>query len=113
MLLLATLLSFGWPAPRVEFGPPRALHAGERIMRMSHCCGSMEPMIHGGEMVYVSPLQPGEKTLGLFVATPFASHLVVAETKNAVKTSGIHNRYSDGWTLKKDIRFVIRYVVRP
>ncbi len=112
MILLATLLSFGWPSVSLEWGPVRPLKEGEFIRRANVCCGSMHPYINGGETLYVSKWNGQESLLGKVVATPSNLHQVVAENDRAVKTSGTANRSSDGWMQKKDLLYVVRYGVR-
>lgn len=113
MILLATILSFGWPTLRTEFGPPVQPAPGWVEVRAGTCCGSMRPHIRGGERMYVTLPQAGERLIGQLVATPYALHMVTAETRTHVRTAGTANRESDGWTAKKDVLYVVRYVIRP
>lgn len=73
----------------------------------------MRPHIRGGALLYVSAVRPGESLLGQIVSTGEVMHMVTAENSRSVRTSGTNSRFSDGWTAKKDIRWVVRYVVRP
>ncbi len=70
-------------------------------------------MLRGGEVTYWSKPVEGESLVGQIVDIGWAAHLVTAENKRAVLTSGINNRTSDGWTPKANVRLVLRYVVRP
>lgn len=113
MILLAALLSFAWPTPRTEFGPFRAPEPGWTLKHVPHCCGSMRPILNGGELVYVSAVKPGEKLVGQIVSNGTALHLVTAETAGAVRTTGVNNRQSDDWMPRARLEYVLRYVVRP
>lgn len=114
MILLATLLSFGWPAERTEW-IPRERPALERTLKrvtLNSCCGSMRPAIQGGEVAYVEiyhgqPLHAGE-----IIDTGFSMHRIVATSKDAVKTSGDANPRADNWTPKNRVRWIVRYIMR-
>lgn len=111
MLLLATLLSFGWPKPKVEFGPARPVEKGEWLKSVNQCCGSMRPLLHGGEIAHVVAYT-GQALVGRIVSNGRALHMVTAETKDAILTTGIANRRSDGWSPKSSIEYVVVYVER-
>lgn len=113
MLLLAALLSFGWPKLELEFGPGRALRGGEWALRVNSCCGSMRPQLQAGQIVYVRKWDGREPLLGRVVSTKTSLHQVVAENKRAVKTAGIANAHSDPWSPKSEILYVVVYAVRP
>ena len=113
MILLAALLSFGWPALRIEWVPPSTpVPAGMFAVRLAHCCGSMRPSINGGELAYAEPYT-GQPLLGHVVSNGKWLHQVTAETATAVRTAGTANRHSDPWTQKTEIQYIIRYIIRP
>lgn len=71
----------------------------------------MRPVLKGGELAYAEPYT-GQPLVGRIVCTTRFTHRVTAENKLAVYTSGDANKYSDGWSPKGEVRWVIRYVVR-
>lgn len=114
-LLLIALLLGGcttWPSPSYSYVTPRGAYPGLKLVRLANCCGSMRPGIQGGEMAWVEPYTGQPLTLGDVVATATAMHMVVAQTKTHVKTTGTANRHSDAWSPKSEIKWVLRYVVR-
>jgi hypothetical protein len=111
MILLCIAL-LGWPTLRTEFGPPRVRAAGWEPKLVAECCGSMQPHLRGGELIYVSPPMPGERLVGHIISKGDALHMVTAENSRAVRTAGTANRKSDGWTPRERIEYVVRYVVR-
>lgn len=110
--MIPLLLALLWPAPVIEFGPPRAIQPGQWTHTVNVCCGSMRPLLQGGERIHVSPPIPGERLLGKIISNGTALHMVTAENKRAVRTAGIANRHSDGWTPRSRIEYVVRYVER-
>lgn len=115
MFLLATLLTFGWPKERTVFLPAPdhtlVIKNGLTELRLATCCGSMRPTIQGGELAYGVPYT-GQPLVGHIVTTNRFTHRVLDENSRAIYTAGDFNRRSDGWSSKKDIRFVIGYIVR-
>lgn len=111
MILLAAILSL-WPAPVIEFGPPKEPAPLHWKLIVSHCCGSMRPLFNGGETVHVSLPLPQERLTGKVISNGQALHMVTAENKRAVRTSGLSNRHSDNWTPRRQIQYVVRYAER-
>jgi len=73
----------------------------------------MKPAIKGGELAYAE-LYHGQPLLaGEIVDNGVVTHRITAVSDDAILTSGDNARYSDGWTPKSKIRFIIRYIVRP
>lgn len=112
MILLAALLSFGWPAMKTEwvpasFRPPAHL----KVVKLASCCGSMKPYIQGGETAYADTYH-GQPILGYIVDNGHVTHQCVAESKDAILCSGSANSRVDPWVPKRDIRWVILYIVR-
>lgn len=113
MLLLATFLSWGWPKEKTAYGPPLNHVPMEWVSRPTNpCCGSMRPALKPGDVRYWEPYTGQTPLEGFIVDTGAFSHRVTAETKDAVLTAGDANRNSDGWTPKKQIKWILRYIVR-
>lgn len=112
MFLLFAILSFGWPAPAVEFGPAKAPAPLHWKLTVANCCGSMRPILNGGETVHVSPPLPKEQLTGKIIYNGQSLHMVSTENERAVRTSGTNNRHSDDWTPRSQIEYVVRYVER-
>jgi hypothetical protein len=113
MLLLATLLSFGWPVEKTQWLPHGSpVPTGTRVLSVPMCCGSMRPTFRGGETVYA--IRPdGRKFPGYVVFTKRLMHRVTAESRDAVLTSGDANKRSDTWTPKSEIEWIVLYAERP
>jgi hypothetical protein len=76
--------------------------------------GSMRPALRGGEFCWAEI--PSPKTIwkiGDIVDTGKVTHRITAMNERAILTSGDANKFNDGWTLKKDVRFILRFVQRP
>lgn len=113
MFFLAALLSFGWPPERTVWVPPQTpVPSGLVTVRLNDCCGSMRPAIRGGELAYAEPYQNQTGLVGCIISTPEFTHRVTVENRRAVRTAGDANHYSDHWTDKKNIRYIIRFIVR-
>lgn len=111
MLLLAALLSFGWPKEQTVWVPAGTpCPAGMIVMKVNDCCGSMKPALKGGETAYVEKKHVGPY-LGFIVGVE-QLHRVIAENERAVLTAGDANRGNDGWTPKPQIKYTLRYIVR-
>lgn len=81
---------------------------------IANCCASMKPALQGGEVCYLEKVTPETKLqIGDIVDTGKATHRITAMNKRAVYTSGDANMWPDGWTLRKDLLWVVRFVERP
>lgn len=85
-----------------------------------HCCGSMLPYVRGGESYFYEPYIPGKTTLrkGDWLVLyrqsdgKLVGHELTAMNERAVYTSGVNNRFSDGWSPKSSIVGIVRVIVR-
>jgi hypothetical protein len=78
----------------------------------------MRPTFRGGEIVYVEfpPFKTPLKVRDIVSAnTPqgMKLHRITAINPRAVYTSGDANMWPDGWTLMRDVQYVVRFVERP
>ena len=88
--------------------------AGLVRVQIAPCCGSMLPVLKGGEIAFAEIVTPQTiLKVGDIVDTRVHTHRITALNERAVLTSGDNNRENDGWRLRKDLKFVIRYVERP
>lgn len=81
-------------------------------MRLNTCCGSMKPVIQGGELSWAEPYHGQSGLVGYIVVTNKFTHRVIAETATEVVTAGDANTGIDPRTPKSEIRYIIRYIVR-
>lgn len=103
----------GWPTEKTVWIPKGTpLPAGMFSRDICRCCGSMRPTLFGGETAYWQKYDGKSKLAGFIVWLPDRTHRVVAETDEAVLTEGDNNRFSDGWTSKKKIVAVLRFIVQ-
>jgi len=111
--LFLSLLLVGRGEPMwIPRGTP--VPAGLVRVQINDCCGSMKPAIQGGEIAFAEIVTPWTVLkVGDIVDTGVHTHRITALNERAVLTSGDNNRWADGWTLRKDLKFVIRYVQRP
>lgn len=78
---------------------------------------SMAPAMTGKEVIYIEPYTGQPIYVNDFVGFVRSDgkrvlHRVTALNSRAIYTSGDANSFSDGWTPKKKIYMVVRYVVR-